>query len=384
MTVRAILTADNHLDATSLLFGRDRFQRKRDYLKCFEEVIDYAKKEKPELFLMGGDLFDIMRPSNSVRAAVMNDLRALTEHGVKVFAVSGHHDTPKSIEEGASPLAVYGKSGYMHYFENPSSPETVTMKLNSCLTSITGVGHNPLHGEGNDPLAALKSKLDADFNIVLAHAPVQGFEGWTGDEPAIKTASIPKEMDLLVVGHFHNHQSKKVGRAEVIYPGSTERVDFAEEGQEKGFVWVEFDKGGLLSKKFIKTDARPYETVEIQFPDTSEPLKSLKEQVAKHLDKETVLRIKIRGVATPISLTGYRRSELVSFCEGKVFHCFVNEDDLVVQAAERPSAGARATPLQELEAYFKKQMEAANEEDRAILTEALRLSQAKLQEAGAW
>ena len=384
MTVRAILTADNHLDATSLLFGPDRFQRKRDYLKCFEEVVDYAKKEKPELLLIGGDLFDIMRPSNSVRAAVMNDLRALAEHGVKVFAVSGHHDTPKSIEEGASPLAVYGNSGYMHYFGNPSSPETVTIKLNSCLTSITGAGHNPLHGEGNDPLTAIKSKLDADFNIILAHAPVQGFEGWTGDEPVIKTASIPKELDLLVVGHFHNHQSKGVGRAEVIYPGSTERVDFAEEGQEKGFVWVEFDKGGLLSKKFIKTDARPYKTAEIQFPDTPEPLKSLKDQAAKYLDKETVLRIKVRGVATPISLTGYRRSELVSFCEGKVFHCFVNEDDLVVQATERPSLGSRATPLQELEAYFRKQMEEANEEDRAILAEALRLSQAKLQEAGAW
>jgi len=372
------------LDATSLLFGPDRFQRKRDYLKCFEEVVDYAKKEKPELFLIGGDLFDIMRPSNSVRAAVMNDLRALSEHGVKVFAVSGHHDTPKSIEEGVSPLQVYGNSGYMHYFANPSSPETVTLKLDTCLTSITGVGHNPLHEGGSDPLAAIQTKLEGDFNIVLAHAPVQGFSGWTGDEPIIRPSSIPRELDLLVVGHFHNHQAKSVGRTEVIYPGSTERVDFAEEADEKGFVWVEFDRGGLLSKKFIKTDARPYRTAEIEFPNTPEPLKSLKEQAAKYLDKETVLRIKVRGTATPIGLTGYRRSELISFCEGKVFHCFVNEDDLVVQAGERPSKGPKDTPLQELEEYFRKQMETSSEDDRAVLAEALQLSLTKLREAGAW
>ena len=382
--MRAILTADNHLDPTALIFGPDRFQRKRDHMKCFEEVVDYAKKEKPELFLIGGDLFDIMRPSNSARASVMADFKALSEHGVRVFAVSGHHDTPKSMEEAVSPLAVYGNSGFLHYFGNPSSPETVTLKLDTCTTSITGVGHNPLHEGGDDPLSAIKSKLSGDFNIVLAHCPVQGFSGWTGDEPIIKPVTIPERTDLLVVGHFHNHQSKKIGETEVIYPGSTERVDFAEEDGEKGFVWVEFDKGGIVSKDFVRTDARPYRTVKVPFPEGPKPIEVLKEEVGKYFDSRLVLRVKIHGTATPIGLTGYRRSELLNYCQGKVFHCFVNEDELSVQATERPDVGPRVTPLQELEAYFKKQMDTAGEEERAILAEGLRLSRDRLQEAGAW
>ena len=352
-------------------------------MKCFEEVVDYAKKEKPELLLIGGDLFDIMRPSNSARASVMTDFRALAEHGVRVFAVSGHHDTPKSIEEGVSPLAIYGNSGFLHYFGDRSSAETVTLKLNSCVTSITGVGHNPLHG-GNDPLEAIKSKFSSDFNIILAHCPVEGFTGWTGEEPIIRASSIPKGTHLLVVGHFHNHQSKRLGETEVIYPGSTERVDFAEENDEKGFVWVEFDKGGIVSKDFIKTDARPYRTVKVPFPEGPKPVEVLKEEVGKYFNSGFVLRVKIYGKATPIGLTGYRRSELLTYCRGKVFHCFVNEDELSVQSTERPVLGPRATPLQELEAHFKRQMESASEEERAILVEALRLSQDKLQEAGAW
>ena len=314
----------------------------------------------------------------------MNDLRALSEHGVKVFAVSGHHDTPKSVEEGVSPLAVYGNSGYMHYFANPSSPETITLKLDTCMTSITGVGHNPLHEGGNDPLAAIQTKLGGDFNIILAHAPVQGFSGWTGDEPMIKTSSIPKEANLLVVGHFHNHQAKRVGRTEVIYPGSTERVDFAEEDDEKGFMWIEFDKGGIVSKDFVKTDARPYLTVRLAYPEGDKPVEQLQKEASKFFDKELVLRLKIHGVATPIGLTGYRRSELVAYCQGKVFHCFVDEDELTVQTGERPNAGPRVTPLAELEAYFRTRMEASSEEERSILAEALQLSLAKLQEAGAW
>lgn len=382
--MRAILTADNHLDTTALNFGPDRFQRKRDHLKCFEEVVDYAKKEKPDLFLIGGDLFDIMRPSNFVRAAVMNDFRSLHEHGVKVFAVSGHHDTPKSIEEGTSPLAVYGNSHFIHYFSNPSSPETVTLDLNGCRTTITGVGHNPLHEGGNDPLETVRSKLEGDFNIIIAHSPVQGFSGWTGDEPVIKASSIPKEVNLLLVGHFHNHQSKKVGKTEVIYPGSTERVDFAEEEDEKGFVWAEFDKDGEISHEFVKTSARRYKTVRLQFPQVSNPLQVLEDELGKSFDRELVLRVRLYGTTTPISLTGYRRSELLAYCQGKVFHCFVDEDELNVRPADRPDLGPKITPLQELELYFKSQMETANVEERAILQEALQLSQAKLQEAGAW
>jgi tRNA(Ile)-lysidine synthase TilS/MesJ len=97
-----------------------------------------------------------------------------------------------------------------------------------------------------------------------------------------------------------------------------------------------------------------------------------------------VLRIKIHGVTTPFGLTGYRRSELVAYCQGKVFHCFVDEDDLTVQTTERPTLGPRVTPLEELEAHFRKQMEASSEEEKSILEEALQLSLAKLREAGAW
>ena len=384
MTVSAILTADNHLDPTAFNFGPDRFQRKKDHLKCFEEVVDYAKKERPELFLIGGDLFDGMRPSNAARAAVMQDLKELAEHRVKVFAVSGHHDTPRSFEEGASPLAVYAKSGYMHYFANPSSPETVMLEHEGLSIAITGVGHNSTHAQGDDPVTAIKTKLDGDFNVVLAHCPVQGFTGWTGDEPVIRPSSIPPEVDLLLVGHFHNHQSKKIGRTEVIYPGSTERVDFAEEEDDKGFVWVEFGKDGIVSQDFIKTDARRFRTVVVQFPDSPNPLEQLKEEVGPYFDKDVVLRVMIKGITTPLGLAGYRRPELSSFCQGKVFHPFIDDDKLEVRRPDRSDLGRRATPLQELEAYFSKQMEDSGVDEKAILKEALELSRSKLQEKGAW
>ena len=384
MTVRAILTADNHLDPTAMNFGPERYQRKEDFLKCFNEMIEFAKAEKPDLFLMGGDLFDFMRPSNRVRAAVMNDFRVLHEKGVRVFAVSGHHDTPKGIEEGTSPLAVYGRSGLMHFFADPSSPETVTLEVGGSKTTITGVSHNPLHGGGDDPLRLINTSLQGDFNILLAHCPVQGFSGWTGDEPIIKPSSIPPNVNLLVVGHFHNHQEKKIGKTMIVYPGSTERVDMAEEDDPKGFVWLEFDKDGEISTEFIKTSARPCRTIRVQFPEMPKPMAAIEREVSKAFEKELILRAQIYGKTSPTGLSGYRRSEVQRFSQGKVFHCFVEDDELEIKGVDRPDTGPRMTPLQELESYFKKQMETATEEERGILQDALRMSRDKLQEAGAW
>jgi exonuclease SbcD len=347
-------------------------------------MVDYARKEKPELLLIGGDLFDIMRPGNYARAAAMEDFRLLHEAGVKVFAVGGHHDTPRSIEEGTSPLAVYGNSGFIHYFSNPSSPEMVTLDYHGFNVTITGVGHNPLHDSGTDPIDAVPKELKGDYNIVIAHSPVQGFSGWTGDEPVIKPSSIPKQVNLLAVGHFHNHQSRKVGNTEIIYPGSTERVDFAEEPDEKGFVWVEFEKDGTLRKEFKKTSARRYKTVRIEFPNSPNPIGVLKSELQKHFESESVIRIKLFGSVSTINLAGYRRSELLSSAQGNVFHCFIDEEELAVDPPEVRDIGPRTSPLAELDSYFEGRIKSAKQDEKDILREALQLSRSKLTEAGAW
>jgi len=384
MSVQAILTADNHLDPTAVNFGPNRFQRRRDHLQCFEEAVEYAKKERPDLFFMGGDVFDSIRPSNATRATVMNLFRSLHMSGIRIFVVSGHHDTPKSIEEGVSPLAVYGNSGYVHFFRNPSEPEAVILDIKGTKVSLVGISHNPLHGPGEDPLSNLSLKPEGQFNILLTHYPIQGFGGWIGDEPVIRPSSIPEVFQLVVVGHFHNYQTKKVGRTEIIYPGSTERVSFTEESEDKGFVWLEFDDKDVTLKEFVKTHARPHKTLRVEFPTGRNPVDKIKEEVKKLFDPELVLRIRLHGKVTVDNLASYRRPEILSACQGKVFHCFVEEDELTIQSPEVSEPLPRTTPLQELERYFRQLIKDANPEEKTILQKALEISQTRLQEAGAW
>jgi hypothetical protein len=42
MTIHVLLTADNHLDQSAVQYGPKRFERKRDFQRCFEILVNFA------------------------------------------------------------------------------------------------------------------------------------------------------------------------------------------------------------------------------------------------------------------------------------------------------------------------------------------------------
>lgn len=359
-------------------------ERKKDHTKAFEELVQYARKNKPDLFLISGDLFDQIRPGNWIRGELMQNFRALHEDGIKIFMVSGDHDTPKSIEEGVSPLWLYDKSGYSTYFENPASPQPRSVKIDGKPVNIFGIGLNPFLSQTDDPLLKSSIKTLDGINILLTHYPIEGFSGYTGEQASIRLSSIPQTFSLVVAGHFHNHQKKKLGHTTIVYPGSTERASFAEEKEDKGFVWAEINDDGEVVTEFVKTHARPFKTFEVQFPAEGDTNSLLEEQISRLSDKELVLRVRLGGKVTVDRLSTYHRPQVLSFAQGKFFHCSI-EEDFDTEALEPLEALARTTPLTELRRYIESLLSSAQEEEeRQILREALDLSESKLREEGAW
>ena len=384
MTVQAILTSDNHLDPTAINFGTARIERKKDHTRAFEEVVQYARKNKPDLFLISGDLFDQIRPGNWVRALLMENLRVLHDSGIKTFMISGDHDTPKSIEEGVSPLSLYDSSGYAVYFENPARPRPITVNIEGKQVNIFGVGLNPFWSPTEDPLLKAPIKTLDGINILLTHYPIEGFSGYRGEQASIRLNSIPQSFSLVASGHFHNFQKKKVGRTTIVFPGSTERASFAEEKEEKGFVWAEIKDDGEISTEFIKTHARPFRTLDVKFPEEGDINSSLEDQIGRVSDKELVLRVRLGGRITVDRLATYRRPQILTFAQGNFFHCSI-EEDFTIEAREAIEALARTTPLTELRRFIDSLLSSTQDEvERQILQEALRLSESKLREAGAW
>src|SRR5205823_2381761 len=80
--------------------------------------------------------------------------------------------------------------------------------------------------------------------------------------------------DYVALGHVHKHQNLTAGHRgmpPVVYSGSMERIDFGEEADEKGFCWVELERG-TTSWQFVPVRARPFVTLSIDVRKSDNPM----------------------------------------------------------------------------------------------------------------
>ena len=382
MTVHVLLTADNHLDPSAVQYGPKRFDRKRDFQHSFDVLVNFALENRPDLFLIGGDFYDGILPGNPTRAYVSEQFKRLHEKEVKVVLISGHHDTPRSVEQGVSPLSVHAKTGHV-YFIQDQRPTVKLFRFGSESVNVTGMSLMPALGPDQDPLTGQKLDSRGDVNIFLTHYPIEGFEGYFGQETHIRKSSIPRDFQLFASGHLHRHQENTINGTPVIYPGSTERTSFNEEGEEKGFCWLELDKSGILSQEFHSTPARAIESLGARVTGEGGSLtRQIQNLIEPRTSPDKILKVKVKGRVSLEQLSTYKRSALLAFCEGRFFHVEFDENDLNALTTEPLESLPRNTPLEELNRTFKALLTKVKEEERPLVHEAWKGTIARLQGEG--
>jgi DNA repair protein SbcD/Mre11 len=382
MTVHVLLTADNHLDPSAVQYGPRRFERKRDFQHCFDVLVNFALENRPDLFLIGGDFYDGILPGNPTRAYVAEQLKRLHEKEIKVLLVSGHHDTPRSVEQGVSPLSVHSKTGHV-YFLQESVPTRKLFHFGNETVNVTGMSLNPGLGPDQDPLSGQKLEHDGDVNIFLTHYPIEGFDGYFGQETHIGKSSIPRGFQLFATGHLHRHQKNTFNGTPIIYPGSTERTSFNEEGEEKGFCWLELDKTGILNQEFHPTPARPMETLVSRVTGEGGSLtRQIQDELGRRLGLEKILRVRVLGKVSLEHLSTYKRSSLITYCQERFFHVEFDENGLNILTMEPLESLPRTSPVEELDRTFQNLLANVKEDERPLVQEAWKGTVARLREEG--
>jgi DNA repair exonuclease SbcCD nuclease subunit len=173
-----------------------------------------------------------------------------------------------------------------------------------------------------------------------------------------------------------------INGTQVIYPGSTERVSFNEEGERKGFVWLELDKTGIVQQEFHPTPARPMETLEFRIVGEGSLTRQIEAALEKRIDDEKILRVRVQGKVTLDQLSTYKRSTLYTYAQDKFFHIEFDEEQLNVLTMAPLESLPKTTPLQELDRTFQNLLEKAGDQERPLVQEAWKLTVAKLQEEG--
>jgi len=282
--------ADAHIDMAN--YGRHDPQsglplRVMDFLKALDTIVDTAINEKVDLVLFAGDAYKDRTPAPTFQREWGRRVMRLSRAGIPTLLLVGYHDLSPAM-------------GRAHALENFDTLEVPHVRVidRPCLLAPDDLEGLPLQVialpwisrsnlmaslnlEAGDPAEVydqlgqrltelvdlwLSEKVDPALPVILAaHCTVQG--ATYGGERSVMLGndlvlpgSMVKDPRLVYValGHIHKYQNLNPRQSPpVIYPGSIERVDFGEAGDEKGFILVAFEHG-RADPAWRKLDGRPF------------------------------------------------------------------------------------------------------------------------------
>ncbi len=378
-----------HLDKNFNIFNLQRaHQRKEDVNKNFTSIVDYALKNRPDLFLISGDVFDRILPSNATRVFLIQKIKLLHDASIPVYLIGGNHDVPKISESHPLAIDALSSAGLATVFSRSDIFEKREIQIKKKKVNIIGKSYMS-RIESSNPLRGTQIPLDGDYNILILHGSLQGLDiASTIPEMAGKNPFTPvdisKGVDYLALGHYHNYFQRVYRDCTIVNAGSIEKLSWAEIDDPKGFVWSEITESDT-SAEFIHLETRTMEKVEFTLSKTTEYKPNLTQHLMTQLTGLTgpnkMLKLVLKG---DLSLNHYDQlkiGEILNQSRDLFFHLTVDRSSLKIDEYGRIFIEKVESPL----AAFTRRLDSLiadadkNEKKRAILEQIKRLGETYLE-----
>ena len=283
----------------------NEFSMLEDQKYILDRIIEIAKQEQADGVMIAGDIYDKSVPSAEAVQIFDRFLTGFARLGIKVFAVSGNHDSAERIAFGAqlmkgrgvylSPvydgniekITLSDEYGALNIYLLPFIKPAMVRHVLDREQKTAGsqfrsgreqaeeggqleTGREQAEGDGcsgssrkawqesNLPesyqeavkLAVERMKVDGTKrNVLVAHQFVTGAGRCESEEVVVGgldnvDAEVFQAFDYVALGHIHS--SQWVGRETVRYCGTPLKYSFSEAEQEKSVTVVELgEKGGV-------------------------------------------------------------------------------------------------------------------------------------------
>jgi DNA repair protein SbcD/Mre11 len=350
--------------------------RLEDFINSLSICIDRAINE-PVLF--GGDAFPDATPPPYIHEAFASQFRRLADADIPAVLLVGNHDQHSQGNGGASlciyrtlvvPGFIVGDKIDTHRLStNNGDIQIITLPWLNRSTLLTRPETEGLSlAEVNDLLIQrLQPVLEAEIRRLDPNLPTVLLGHLMGDRANLgaerflavgKGFTIPisllirPEFDYVALGHIHKHQNlNPANNPPIIYPGSIDRVDFSEETEDKGYIFLEIAKD-KIDWQFCSLPVRPFRTIEVDVSECDRPQEEIIKAIGQHDIREAIVRLiyKLRSEQLEsISLSQIDRALQAA-------HNYTIRPELVSQLARPrlPELGLGNTldPLQALQAYL--------------------------------
>ncbi|NPV70239.1 MAG: exonuclease SbcCD subunit D [Firmicutes bacterium] len=275
--MRILHTSDWHLGRT--LEGKSRLPEQAQFI---EEICDIARRERADIVLLAGDVYDSYNPPAEAEEMFFDALERLADGGERaVVVIAGNHDSPDRLH-AANPLASrhgisllgyplellatggsggrasrvstgpgwievglrgLGETAVVYAIPYPSES-----RLNEVLSEALGEAaeREAYSGRVARLFADACSAFRADaVNLLVAHLFVSG--GWESDSErqiqlggamAVNPVALPA-AHYVALGHLHRPQAVNLPGAPCMYSGSPLAYSFSEADRQKEVVIVD-------------------------------------------------------------------------------------------------------------------------------------------------
>ena len=388
MRLRILHFADLHLGVES--YGHidtdtGLSSRLLDFLKAFDQVVDYALENRVDLVLFCGDAYKSREPTQTQQREFAKRINRISTSGIPLFLLIGNHDLPNAIGK-ATTTEIFDTLEVKNVYVS-NQPGVYSIPTNSGtvqIVSLPWLRRNALLAKDETKnltfdqmnqrlqevltniIAAKAAELDPGLPAILAaHIWVTGAKVGSertmtiGQEHALLISNVANPaFDYIALGHIHKHQVLS-HKPLVVYSGSLERLDFSEEEDDKGFCVIEIEPDKETGERacsfdFHRVTGRRFLTinigVELQDADpTSTVLKAIAEQEDKV--KDAIVRLSISVPAD--SEEHFRDNDIRNAMKDAYYFTIAKDIKRESRIRLEKWTAEEITPLDALKAYLE-------------------------------
>jgi exonuclease SbcD len=345
-----------------------------DFLSSLDKVVETAIRKEVDLVLFCGDTYKSRDPSPTQQREFALRIKRLCGNNIPCFLLVGNHDLPSAsgkantleifstlevdncwVGKTLSTYVVPTKSGRVQIIAIPWLRGSLLLPYQGGISPDEA--NRRLYHELKRRIWQEVKSLDPEIPTILAaHTSVVG--GVVGSE-RIETLGqelvpnpedlAPPGVDYVALGHIHKRQVLRASPP-MVYPGSLQRIDFGDEGEEKGFYLVELEKGEAKFE-FCPVKARPFLTINLDLlPSDSNPTLTIINAIMKENVEDAILRLNLKTSRAAWSLV--REEDIHRELKKASYACITKELKEEGRPRWAEQEVEKLTPLEALKEYL--------------------------------
>lgn len=278
------------------------FQKKRldECKRCFDYIVEYAIKEKPDWIFHAGDLFEKNTLINSPEyLAAVNGIMKLADVA-PVIMIRGNHDPLYALDifeklDAKYPISYYDDMGILK--NNDFNLFMLPYMIASDIGTGDSIGdiHKSAAGLIKFRIEEFKKERNLDKpTFIIAHVSI--LDSRFANSERIQEGEVMLSVDDLnldwidgvMLGHIHNSQQDIFEKTRIRYAGAHYRTRFDEIIEPGFFMWT---LDGKISIDFIEIPARDMVQIVLNEKETKELIAGKALDIPPESDVKLILEI---------------------------------------------------------------------------------------------